>query len=279
MRKRWAVALLAFAVSAAAQADELPRVGSGDPRVRYVNYNEWQVYTVPTSLRAVLTLEVAPEEAIRNVALGDTIPWEVSIVGNLLLIKQREETKGTANGVMVTVLPDGRLRTYQLALRGEEGDPTVVKVKFQYPGQDAEKRRAQEAEARASSDAARLNAEVTRDVFAGTANYRYSETGAEDFTPSDAWDNGRVTAFRFSGHTEIPAIYAVDKDNDERLVQVSQQGDLAVVGVIAPAWRLRIGSRVVCVFNEAYAPAWGPSGNGTAGDTYTRKLKINGDMP
>jgi type IV secretion system protein VirB9 len=258
----------------AARGEEAPRVSSGDPRVRFVNYNEWQVYSVPTTMRAVLIVELSADEVIRNVALGDTVPWEVSLVGNLLFVKQREDTRGTTNGVMVTMMPDGKLRTYQFALRGEMGEPSVVKIKFLYPGQEAERRNAAEAVTRDKVQAAQVNAEIARDAYSGTPNYRYSESGVADFAPSDAWDNGRVTAFRFAGQTEVPAIYAVDKDGEERLVQFSMQGDVAVAGVVAPAWRLRIGPRVVCVWNEAYAPARAPSGGGTAGETFTRTVKL-----
>jgi len=265
-----------LSVPAPAVAGETPRAGSLDTRVRVVNYNEWQVYSLTTSLRSVLTIEVAPDETIRNVALGDTVSWEVALVGNLLFVKQREEAKRT-NAVVTSVLPSGALRSYQFEFNGEAGEPSMVKVKFQYPGQVAEERRRAKARAAELEHGRQMSAEVTREAFTGTPNYRYSMSGAADFAPSDAWDNGRVTIFRFAGQTQLPAIYAVSKEGEERQVQVAMQGDLAVVGTVAPAWRMRIGSAVVCLWNEAYAPAWAPRDGGTAGETFTRTIKVNNE--
>jgi type IV secretion system protein VirB9 len=263
-------------VDASALAEETPRAGSLDTRVRVVNYSEWQVYSLTTSLRSILTVEVSPDETIRNVALGDTVSWEVALVGNLLFVKQREEAKRT-NAVVTSVLPSGALRSYQFEFNGEAGEPSMVKVKFQYPGQVAEERRKAEARAAELEHGRLMSAEVTREAFTGTPNYRYSISGSADFAPSDAWDNGRVTIFRFAGQTQLPAIYAVSKEGEERQVQVAMQGDLAVVGTVAPAWRMRMGSAVVCLWNEAYAPAWAPRDGGTAGETFTRTIKVNNE--
>lgn len=265
-----------LAIPTSAVAGETPRAGSLDARVRVVNYSEWQVYSLTTSLRSVLTVEVSPDETIRNVALGDTVSWEVALVGNLLFVKQREDAKRT-NAVVTSVLPSGELRSYQFEFNGEAGEPSMVKVKFQYPGQAAEERRKAEARVAEREHGRQMSAEVTREAFTGTPNYRYSISGMADFAPSDAWDNGRVTIFRFAGQTQVPAIYAVSKEGEERQVQVAMQGDLAVVGTVAPAWRIRIGSAVVCLWNEAYAPALAPRGGGTAGDTFTRTIKVNNE--
>jgi type IV secretion system protein VirB9 len=265
-----AALLLAPALCAGqVSAGETPRAGALDSRVRVVNYNEWQVYSIQTSMRSVLSIEISPDETIRNVAIGDTLSWEVAPTGNILFVKQREEAKPT-NAILTSVLPSGALRTYQFEFAGETGDPTMVKVKFVYPAAEAEKKRAAEEKAHQSNAAA----DIARNAFSGTPNYRYSITGTAAFAPADAWDNGQVTAFRFAGQTEIPAIYAVDGESEERVVQVAMQGDVAVVGTVAPAWRMRIGSAVVCLYNEAFRPAWAPRGTGTAGDTYVRELKV-----
>ncbi len=266
-----AAALLAPALGARpAAAGETPRAGSLDSRVRYVDYNEWQVYSIQTSMRSVLSIEIAPDETIRNVAIGDTVSWEVAPTGNILFVKQREEAKPT-NAILTAVLPSGALRTYQFEFTGEAGDPTMVKVKFLYPAAEAAKKKAEQEKSRQSG----AIEDIARNAFSGTPNYRYSITGTTAFAPSDAWDNGKVTAFRFAGQTEIPSIYAVDGEGNERVVQVAMQGDVAVVGAVAPAWRMRIGSAVVCLYNETYRPAWAPRGTGTAGDTYVRELKVN----
>jgi type IV secretion system protein VirB9 len=260
-------AALALLAASAAGAGETPRAGVLDARVRSVAYSEWQVYSIETSLRSVVTIEVAADESIRNVAIGDTVSWEVRPTANILFIKQREEAAPT-NAVMTTALPNGQLRTYQLEFRQEKGDPSMVKVKFVYPQTEADKRKAQEERDRRSREAS----EVSGQAFSGALNYKYSMAGVSTFAPTDAWDNGQVTAFRFQGQTQVPAIYAVDMAGEERVVQVSMQGDVAVVGTVAPRWRLRIGSEVVCLYNEAYSPAAAPRGSGTVGDSFWRRL-------
>ncbi|SKA40416.1 type IV secretion system protein VirB9 [Enhydrobacter aerosaccus] len=260
-------------VSWRAYANETPRSGALDSRVRYVNYNEWQVYTITTSLRWVQTIEIASDETIRNVAMGDTVSWEVAPTGNILFVKQREEAKRT-NAVVTAVTPDGSLRTYQFEFQSEAGEPSMVKVKFLYPGVEAAKKKAEAEKERQAN----FGAAMATQAFSGTLNYRYTLTGTANYAPTDAWDNGQVTAFRFAGQTEIPSIYAVDGAGEERIVQVNMQGDVAVLGTVAAAWRLRIGPQVICIYNEAYAPAAAPRGNGTVGEGYVRQIKIGSDQ-
>lgn len=267
---RQALVALALLAAAPALAGEIPKPGALDARVRSVNYSEWQVYAITTTLRAVMTVEIAAEEQISKVAIGDTVSWEVGASGNLLYIKQREEAAGT-NAVITALLPDGKQRTYQLELTPSKGEPQMVKVKFLYPGQEAAKRR----EEQTRENQAALSREVASGIFTGPQNFKYSMAGVASFQPADAWDNGQVTVFRFAGQTEVPAIFAVSTEGEERTVQVSQQGELAVVATVAPMWRLRIGDAVVCIYNEAYDPANAPSGgSGTVGTSFFRQLKV-----
>ena len=73
-----------------AQAVETPRSTATDSRVRYVDYNETQVYKLNGVFRAATHIIFGVGEEITSVALGDTVSWEVAPADNMLFVKPRE---------------------------------------------------------------------------------------------------------------------------------------------------------------------------------------------
>ncbi len=261
-------------VAMPAFAGETPRVGPADPAVRFAAYNEWQVYHLSGALRSVMVLEFGADERVENVGLGNTAAWDVRPVDNVLFLKPRERSAET-NGIIQTRTKEGRVRLYQVSLvAAESGAPDMMTVKFTYPGDVAAERKA-----RAEAEAERVRrkqvtAESANAIHEGVRNWGYTMTGQAAFEPTATWDNGRATAFQFSGQTQLPALYVVDDDNTERMATFHVQGgNLVVAHEVARRWRLRMGGQVICVFNEAYAPAAGPGRNGTGTGFWSRQVR------
>lgn len=89
--------------------------------------------------------------------------------------------------------------------------------------------------------------------------------------PDEMWDDGQSTMARFRGNTPIPAVYFVDQDGNESLVEstVSAVGGDHIITVhgTAPEIHFRKGKQVACVVNNAWNPAgYNPSTGTTSPD-------------
>ncbi|MBP1884753.1 P-type conjugative transfer protein VirB9 [Sinorhizobium mexicanum] len=248
--------LLLAGIASVACALEIPRGASQDSRVRFVDYQPYNITRIVGSLRSSVQVEFAPDEEIAHVALGNSVAWEVAPAGNILFLKPRENQPVT-NISVVTTRRDGSTRSYQMELivrdgSVEVGQNTYFYVKYRYPADEAERRR-EAAAARAFA----AQAKEADDVLAlheahGPRNWRYSAQGAKALEPQTVYDNGKITTFAFVGNQEIPAIYVENSDGSESLVPKSVDGNLVLVHAIGRKFILRSGGDVLCVFNEAY---------------------------
>ena len=273
-----ALVLLVSALQVApVQALQEPRPGSRDPRVRTVVYDEMNVVRVVGTVLASTQVVFGPGEEIAHVAVGDATAWQVAPAGNLLFLKPTELR--ATNMQVVTRRQDGAHRSYQFELQARDGaitreaPNTHFKVVFRYP--DDERRaaatRAAEERAAAASQLARDRLEA--EPLSGPRNWRYSAQGSVAIQPLEVSDDGRVTAFRFPGNAEVPAIYAVAPDGSEAIVPRNVQGELVMVHTTAARFRLRRGSEVLCVFNHGFDPVGRNTGTGTATPEVVRELR------
>ncbi len=242
----------------AARAAEDPRAGQLDARVRFVDYRPYQVVRVTGLLRHSIQIEFSPDEEILQAAIGNTVAWEAAPVGNILFLKPREHQEPT-NMSVVTQRPDGTKRSYQFELASADAElkgqpPPFFLVKYQYPADEAAKRKAEAAalaEAAKAKDAERA---LALSETEGPRNAHYTVQGAASFEPHAVYDNGKITTFVFPENMVIPAIYLVQGDGTESLVAKTVSGGEVRVHAIAAKFVLRQGDQVLCLFNEAYVP-------------------------
>ncbi|MGK9086105.1 P-type conjugative transfer protein VirB9 [Brucella intermedia] len=247
---------LIIGLSSTALALEIPRGAPQDSRVRFIDYQPYNITRIVGTLRSSVQVEFAVEEEIAHVALGNSVAWEVAPAGNILFLKPRENQPVT-NISVVTRKRDGSTRSYQMELTirdgsVEAGQNTYFYVKYRYPADEAARRR---EDAAARSRAAKGDAveEVLslHEAF-GPRNWRYSAQGAQALEPQAIYDNGKVTTFAFAGNQEMPAIYMENSDGTESLVPKSVDGSLVLVHATGRKFILRRGGDVLCIFNEAY---------------------------
>jgi len=261
----------------AALALETPRGASQDSRVRFVDYQPYNITRIVGSLRSSVQVEFAADEEIAHVALGNTVAWEVAPAGNILFLKARENQPVT-NISVVTTRRDGSTRSYQMELTVRDGpvalgQDTYFYVKYRYPADDAERRR-QEALARTqAAQAGQADTVLALHEQYGPRNWRYSAQGSGALEPNAVYDNGKITTIAFSGNQEIPAIYMENSDGTESLVPKSVSGDLVLVHAIGRKFILRRGGDVLCIFNEAYDPMGIDPNTNTTSPSVERVMK------
>jgi type IV secretion system protein VirB9 len=256
MRTAPIVALALSILMSPALALEIPRGASQDSRVRFVNYQPFNITKVVGTLRSSVQVEFASDEEIAHVALGNSVAWEVAPAGNILFLKPREQQPVT-NISVVTTRRDGSTRSYQMELTVrdgsvEAGQNTYFYVKFRYPEDEAAFRRQQAASRALAAQAKDADNVLALHEAYGPRNWRYSAQGSQALEPQSVYDNGKITTFAFVGNQEMPAIYIENSDGSESLVPKSVEGNLVMVHAISRKFILRRGKDVLCVFNEAY---------------------------
>jgi len=256
MRTAAIFALLLAGSPSTALALEIPRGASQDSRVRFVDYQPYNITRIIGSLRSSVQVEFAADEEIAHIALGNSVAWEVAPAGNILFLKPRENQPVT-NISVVTTRRDGSTRSYQMELTVrdgtvEAGQNTYFYVKYRYPADEAERRRQATAARAIAAQAMEVDNVLAIHEAYGPRNWRYSAQGAEALEPQSVYDNGKVTTFAFVGNQEMPAIYIENSDGSESLVPKSVDGNLVLVHAISRKFILRRGGDVLCIFNEAY---------------------------
>lgn len=272
-----AVALIA----APALAEDTPRGGPSDPRVKFVEYQETQVYRIVGTFRTATQIVLGADETIEHVALGDTVSWEVAVAGHILFLKPRERAGPT--NLIVTTNRGGELRNYAFELTARRGPissksaNTYFQVRFRYPRDEAERAARMQATREAQRVAA-LQATVVRGaldhgVIEGPRNLNYKVQGSSDLQPSEISDNGQFTVLRFPGNHEIPAIYMVRPDGTETLVPFDVRDEFVVVHIVTAQLRLRRNREVLCIYNLAPTPYGIDHGTNTASPHVERTIQ------
>lgn len=103
--------------------------------------------------------------------------------------------------------------------------------------------------------------------------YSYELVGGrgDDILPTEVFDDGRFTWFRFPGNRNLPAIYkSTPGTQEEWLVNSHVVGDFVVLHGVAKLWVLRLEDRAVGVWNDLFDSVGVPSTSGTSVPGATR---------
>jgi type IV secretion system protein VirB9 len=258
----------------AALASQTPVSGGKDARVRNVNYDPDQVVTIVGSFRHAIEIQFGPGETVTQAALGDTVSWQIAPVGNIVFLKPRERAGGT--NLIVVTNAGGSPRTYHFNLTLGTGQH-MYGVRFRYPREERAMAALQVQLAQAqTAKAIETNittAALDHAVIEGSRNMQYTVQGDSALQPTEISDNGEFTVLRYPGHADIPSIFAVDVDGTETIVPYDVREDFVVIHAVYRQLRLRRGTTVLCVYNEA--PLRNDRGDrtGTVSNVVTRKVK------
>jgi type IV secretion system protein VirB9 len=181
-----------------------------------------------------LSLEFDSGERIENVAIGDSLGWQVTPnrKANLLFIKPMAQRPNTNMSVVTNL----RRYNFELSVRGRSASRAIpFSVRFVYPP-------------------AVIAYVVPPDPPAQPVdrNHAYSYQGSAKAVPLRVFDNGEATYFTFGPDEDLPAIFAIDPDGGEAVVNSHMRDGYIVVDRLAPSFVLRRGSEVTKVFNDGW---------------------------
>lgn len=228
------------------QARQEPERSSADGRIRYVEYNDGDIVHLNSAMRQSTLVTFAPGEVLLEVSPGDPNAWIIKPNAERTRLYLRPKaTDGHTNLNLFT--NQGRAYTFELSIakkRSAAREDRAWRLHFTYPELDAQ-RALVEYEAEHA-------AELFDRVPSSEWNLDYSVSGDAGITPRHVFDDGRHTYFEFAEHAPAPAIFAVDTNGDESLVNwhLDPSGRYVVVEAIKQQFTLRSGKLVVCLWND-----------------------------
>lgn len=255
------LALAALLAPCISLAEINPQQGPADPRVRVVDYNPMNVVKITAFYGVSTHIQFAADETITDVANGDSAAWQaIARSQNHLFIKPLAEN-ADANLTVVT-----SKRVYQFALVLAEldrqnpkswKDPSLIySLQFRYPDELAAAAKLAELTAK-SREQKKKAAETVEQKFSAAKqvrdNYDYWLAGSDVVSPTEAFDDKLFTRLVFGNNREIPAIFAVDENGKEKLVNSHMEGNTVVVHSVHRKLILRRGDFAACLVNKAFS--------------------------
>ncbi|MED5544907.1 MAG: TrbG/VirB9 family P-type conjugative transfer protein [Pseudomonadota bacterium] len=237
-----------------------------DDRLVEHAYRADEVVTIPGRTTVQATIAFGRNEAIENVAVGDSSQWQITPNkrADLLFVKPLE-TSARTNMTVVT-----NKRTYFFDLVAGARAKPLYMLRFTYadedePVDDTLLARPSEAERLAHLDPAeRAVAEgdpLAMPVEAAALNFAWERKGAAKLQPVRVYDDGQSTYLVWPEQTpNLPAILVENEKGDEGPVNYAVRGPTIVVSDVPDRIILRRGKDVAELLNtvplgERPAPA------------------------
>lgn len=205
------LALLASIASPAA-ATIRPKPGAGDPHIQTVIYDDQQVVSLSVAMGYALTVEMALDERVENVAVGNAGAWQVTAnkSADRVFVKPLQMAPGTN----MSIVTDSRTYIFELSVVSAPSAETPFLLRLLHPVPAL-------AETGETGSAAK------------SAAYVYK--GPKSLKPQSAQDDGHTTTIVWGEGVLLPAVYAVQAGGgDEALVNgMVRDGKFVIDGVAA----------------------------------------------
>lgn len=260
---------LALAAPAFAQETVQPveETSEADPRLVTLTFDDAQVFTIRGKVKVQTTIKFAPDEAIQNVAVGDSNAWQIqpNQAQSILFVKPLEPSART-NMTVVT-----NRRTYLFDLVASPRNSPLYVLQFRYPELE---RAAAEAALAAAEEEQRALAEqpnavelaAASDPYAVTdpavLNFDWAGEGERDLLPARTYDDGEAVFLQWPSGTAIPAILVKNPEGDEGPVNFTTRGETVVLDIVPSQIILRSGDETATLTNNGPSGALSARSNG-----------------
>ncbi|MBT4921485.1 MAG: TrbG/VirB9 family P-type conjugative transfer protein [Rickettsiales bacterium] len=237
------ISIAAFPWNAFAFAEIEPRPMAYDSRIASYVYRPDSVYKYTGYYEFQSHIKFEVGEAIKTISMGDTTGWEIITSSNRLFLKPKS-TRAKTN---MTLITNKRLYHFDLDAAHAKSiyqEGLIIEARFIYPSKESQ---------------IELLGEENQDVpdlkHPEKYNFNYTFSGPDIIAPVKVFDDGQFTFFEFSrNNSKLPAIFQVDTEGYEGLVNFRVVGDYIVVESLSALYTLRHGTNTVCVFNEELMP-------------------------
>jgi type IV secretion system protein VirB9 len=238
-----AVCLISGFAATRAHAQSSQAALRPDPRIRVVPYRDDAVYRLRGYVGYQIDITFAPGERFVGLGLGDSKGVTFATDSNHLFLKPRAARVATN----LTVLTNRR--TYLFDYEAASGPPdasgadVIYALRFEYPAVH---------ERAGSRRRRRVETSLEEAQSIRPRNYDYWYCGDPSLKPAAAWDDGVQTTLVFGASTELPAVFALNEDGSESLVNFDVKGERIVVQRIARRLIVRRGALAGCIVDRAF---------------------------
>jgi type IV secretion system protein VirB9 len=230
--------LLLLGLAVGAHAESVPSPGLLDARIRLAPYSADQVYRLKGFVGYQTDLEFETGESFVGLGAGDIDGISFVAEDNHLFLKPKAAKVGTNLTILTT------RRTYQLdysatAAHPDASEAVTYALRFTYP-----------ASAKEGTEAG------SQALAAGPhrpKNIDYWYCGAPSIMPVAASDDGIHTRLTFAAKAEQPAIFILNEDGSESLLNFSMDEGDVILHRVGRRFILRRGSLAGCVVNKGYS--------------------------
>ena len=231
------LALSAAALIFAAAAPVPAAAASPDARVQSV------LFTPDTVIRFVgrpgyqSAIRFGPDEQIENIAVGDSMSWQVTPNrrGNLLFVKPM--VPGARSNM--TVITDRRIYLFDLESPAR-GQP-VYTLSFEYPVWPAPGAVAPPPPPAPEAEAAIVAVAAAEPAPPPVLNHGWTSRGARALLPAEAYDDGQSLFLSWPANSALPAILVPAADGTEGPVNYRVEGAKIIIDGVPPRLILRRG--------------------------------------
>jgi type IV secretion system protein VirB9 len=223
-----------------ALGETVPLRGIADSRVRTAIYDGSDVYRLRGYVGYEIDLEFEAGEYFVGIGAGDIEGVSFVSQDNHLFIKPKAQKVATNLTVITTRRPYQFSYTAS-ALRPQDGDADVIfAVRFSYPSNNSD------------IIAEGVSSQLDRSSNARARNLDYGYCGNSSVKPVAAEDDGVHTRLRFAVKTEQPAIFVLNDDNSESLLNFSMDGEDVVVHRVVRRLIVRRGRLTGLIVNKGF---------------------------
>ena len=234
-----AACMVMLAAAGAALADAV-----ADPRIRVREYGADVVYRLRGYVGYQIDLEFQPGESFVGLGAGDLDSLTFAAQENHLFLKPRAAGIETN----LTVLTNRRTYHFDYVAGAARPDPDLADMtyalRFSYPQRPA-----------AGTAGEAIESTLARASAGRVHNLDYGYCGSGQLKPQSAWDDGVQTHLRFGSRQELPAVFVLNDDGSESLVNFTIEADEMIVHRVARRFSLRRGRLRGCIVNESFAGA------------------------
>lgn len=242
MKHKSIILIFGFLIIHSVYGNTTPRRLSTDKRMQVVTYQAQQVVTIRAQHLVAISIQFADNERIQGVYIGDQVAWTYAInqIKPFILFIKPTLEKSKTN---MTVITDKHIYHFQLlASKSIDNDPraAMFNIKFSYPKQQ------QRATAKILKRMATPRPSPTI-LPPEKWQWNYSFVGSKQLAPIRAFDDGKFTYLQFDAKTLLPAVFRVDSNGKEALINTHMRGKYLVIEQVASHWVLRYDKLALCL--------------------------------
>lgn len=235
--------LLAISAMPVARAEIVPVRGQLDSRIRTALYDPAQVYRLHAFVGYQIELEFEPGETFAGQGGGDLDGVAFGAHENHLVLKPRAADVAT-NLVIYT---NRRAYRFDYIVHGHAPDPltdqVMYAVRFVYPPSPTVDGAARQAEV--------LERHLSKAPRSHNTDYWFC--GDEAVQPTAAFDDGVHTHLSFGARAELPAVFVLNDDDTESLLNFSVEAGEMVIHRVARRFIVRRGGLSGCIVNQGFS--------------------------